>query len=342
MSYTCVACSLVFDDQYAHKEHYSSDFHIHNLKLKCSGEQPVSLEFFESLTPQQSEATPKKRTRVECSICHKTFSSLKSYNQHCQSRKHIDRLAVVEGKVHDGMGTAVEPVPMVIDNFEILEVTDCLFCVHSSDSISENLHHMKTHHSFFIPDVSHITDLEGFLEYLTVIVGIDLTCIWCLNKGRSSFSCLSDLQTHMRDCGHSKINFSVFGDALAPFYDYESDNIDNKSLHHGRLVVDVVEDSVGRALVLSDGTRVYGRGCLLSHFHSRALAAANEPVRYSSKLLNEGHGETVLSTFNSYAQNGLEMSTKFRQRALFLRDQKRKELDVGVKQNKLNTWKPII
>ncbi|KAL0241562.1 hypothetical protein GEMRC1_006797 [Eukaryota sp. GEM-RC1] len=341
MSFTCVACCLVFDDASAQKDHYNSDWHIENLKRKCRGEAPLSYDSYQDHCTEEPLEQAPQRNRYECGLCRKSFGSIKAYENHCQSNKHLERSAAMMSISPPEDEAPVEDIPIETDNFEILEVTDCLFCEHSFETIEECLDHMKTVHSFFIPDLEHLSDLEGFLEYLTVVVGIDLTCMWCLNRGKSGFSHLSDLQAHMRDCGHTKINLAVFGEALAPFYDYDAspdDIFTSQRQRKGRLVVDVEESDVGKALVLSDGSRVYARGCLLSHFHCRALAGAADPGKYS-KLLSDvpNRPNNVLSKMNAYATPGWQNSVdeSFRSRSKFFRTEKRKQLEIGVKQNKL-------
>ncbi len=49
---------------------------------------------------------------------------------------------------------------------EALGVEQCLFCSHISDSLDTNVAHMTTAHSFFIPDVEYLIDLEGLISYL--------------------------------------------------------------------------------------------------------------------------------------------------------------------------------
>ena len=47
-----------------------------------------------------------------------------------------------------------------------IPVTDCLFCGRSSSSMEDNLQHMTVSHSFFLPNVEYLVDMEGMLEYL--------------------------------------------------------------------------------------------------------------------------------------------------------------------------------
>lgn len=47
-----------------------------------------------------------------------------------------------------------------------IPTTDCLFCLHHSANVDKNVMHMSTAHSFFVPDVEYLTNLQGLLQYL--------------------------------------------------------------------------------------------------------------------------------------------------------------------------------
>jgi len=49
---------------------------------------------------------------------------------------------------------------------DALGLEECLFCPHVSDSLETNIQHMTAEHSFFIPDVEYLVDLEGFMSHL--------------------------------------------------------------------------------------------------------------------------------------------------------------------------------
>ena len=47
-----------------------------------------------------------------------------------------------------------------------LGIEECLFCSNVSSSLDTNVHHMTVSHSFFIPDLEFLVDLEGLITYL--------------------------------------------------------------------------------------------------------------------------------------------------------------------------------
>jgi hypothetical protein len=80
---------------------------------------------------------------------------------------------------------------------------------------------MAKEHSFFIPDMENVSDLEGLLKFLGVKVGAYNVCLWCSSK---CYRDLQSVQKHMFDKGHQKMKFE--GETLleyTDFYEYEGD-----------------------------------------------------------------------------------------------------------------------
>jgi pre-60S factor REI1 len=74
------------------------------------------------------------------------------------------------------------------DASKALPVTACLFCSHQSESLAANVQHMTDAHSFFVPYVEYLQDLEGFIQYLGYKVGLGRVCIYCNGRGRARFA----------------------------------------------------------------------------------------------------------------------------------------------------------
>lgn len=111
---------------------------------------------------------------------------------------------------------------------EAIPQTCCLFCSRESPSIEENLKHMSKSHSFFIPDLDYVTDIEAFLIYLGAKVGDGKICLLCNNHSKQ-FRLLSACQSHMLDKGHCTLDYE--GDAImeyADFYDFSTSYPDHK------------------------------------------------------------------------------------------------------------------
>ncbi|CAH2283934.1 zinc finger 622 [Pelobates cultripes] len=98
-----------------------------------------------------------------------------------------------------------------------IPITDCLFCPHHSRSLMKNVAHMTKVHSFFIPDIEYLQDLQGLIAYLGEKVGVGKICLWCNEKGKSFYTTES-VQAHMNDKSHCKL--FTDGDAALEFADF--------------------------------------------------------------------------------------------------------------------------
>jgi pre-60S factor REI1 len=101
--------------------------------------------------------------------------------------------------------------------------TQCLFCPEASPSLADNLTHMSTAHSFFIPDADYLVDLSGLIKYLGEKIAVGNVCIFCNGKGRE-FRTLHAVRKHMLDKSHCKIAYESESEKLeiSDFYDFSS------------------------------------------------------------------------------------------------------------------------
>ena len=99
----------------------------------------------------------------------------------------------------------------------------CLFCAHVSSSLEDNLTHMSSKHSFFIPDAEYLVDPSGLVAYLGEKLAVDNVCIYCNGKGRE-FHTLDAVRKHMVDKSHCKIAYDTERDMLeiSDYYDFSS------------------------------------------------------------------------------------------------------------------------
>ncbi|KAI9347638.1 C2H2 type zinc-finger-domain-containing protein [Obelidium mucronatum] len=99
---------------------------------------------------------------------------------------------------------------------------DCLFCTNKSESMESNLKHMAVAHSFFVPDLEFLVDMEGLLRYLAEKISVGNVCIFCNGKGRALHT-LEAVRKHMIDKGHCKVEYEDGGELeLGDFYDFSS------------------------------------------------------------------------------------------------------------------------
>lgn len=101
--------------------------------------------------------------------------------------------------------------------------TQCLFCPNASSSMEENLTHMSTAHSFFIPDADYLIDLPGLINYLGEKIAVGNVCIFCNGKGRE-FKTLHAVRKHMADKSHCKIAYDTEAEKLeiSDYFDFSS------------------------------------------------------------------------------------------------------------------------
>jgi len=104
-----------------------------------------------------------------------------------------------------------------------LSTSHCLFCTTESPSMQENLTHMHSAHSFFIPDAEYLINLSGLISYLGEKVAVGNVCLFCNEKSRE-YRSLQAARQHMLDKSHCKIAYESSGDRLeiSDFYDFTS------------------------------------------------------------------------------------------------------------------------
>lgn len=113
-----------------------------------------------------------------------------------------------------------------------LSPSHCLFCSHKSSHLDDNLTHMSTIHSFFIPDAEYLIDITGLITYLGEKIAAGNVCIYCNGKGRD-FRSLNAVRKHMVDKSHCKIAYGDENERLevSDYYDFTNSYPDaNKSV----------------------------------------------------------------------------------------------------------------
>jgi pre-60S factor REI1 len=149
-----------------------------------------------------------------------------------QSRR--SNLALPEDATDEQVQAAIDQ--KIASSKRIDPSTTCLFCISGpSTSSSSNestgrfssleaaLSHMKSAHSFFIPERDYLTDLPGLMGYLADKIAIGHICLYCNGRGRG-FASREAAQGHMIDKGHCKIAYDAEEDRLelGDFYDFSS------------------------------------------------------------------------------------------------------------------------
>lgn len=245
MTSTCTGCGLTFSSLADQKSHFQTEWHRHNLKRKVAGLPPISQDDFDArVLALTQQSTAHRGISLSCDSCKKTFHSDKAYDQHLISSKHKEREAAIAAAmssrqppkadqpqpdlvVGPGMTEPMTEADMEAQMQEKLRVCKersdklCVFCNFKSSSIKSNLKHMATVHSFFIPDIEYLKDVEGFFHYIKEKICVGHVCLWCNGKGRT-FQSTEAVQGHMVDKAHCRIAYEEEDewDEFADYYDY--------------------------------------------------------------------------------------------------------------------------
>ncbi|XP_053200343.1 cytoplasmic 60S subunit biogenesis factor ZNF622-like [Panonychus citri] len=373
-TYTCLTCKVNFSTNEWQKQHYKSEWHQYNLKRKLVDLNCVPFDTFEKIKARQVAAEIKENTRETnkyCAACRKAFSSTAAFDQHCQSKKHRE---MVERKEIKDSIAAKNPKPLppseesviksdsmmnelasededddddyetVDDDYEegknALRPDQCFFCLREADSMEENIKHMSLSHSFFIPDIDYVTDLESLLTYLGEKIGIDHVCLWCSYNGKT-FRSTKSAQQHMLCKGHSKINFEQ-ADVLmeyADFYDYSKSYPDAEGADADEEVkIDTLTvDDDSWQLVLPSGS-VIGHRSLL-RYYKQNLRPIVEKLGHGSST-NQRILDKVMNNYKALGWTGIKGEAAVKRAKdinYFNRLVARRNLDIGMRHNRILT-----
>ena len=182
----------------------SGDWHRYNLKRKVAQLPVVSADAFEQRKSAHeneakiAEKNSEKNANYYCVACGKNFKNLKAYNNHLQSKKHLEMIMKFDKQPPKFSPDSDEDMEDGEDDDEDLEieevdsdeweedeeeynVNECLFCGYVSSSLEKNLRHMTIEHSFFLPDPEYISDLEGLIQYLGAKVSYIVAIQICIS-----------------------------------------------------------------------------------------------------------------------------------------------------------------
>lgn len=122
----------------------------------------------------------------------------------------------------DGEAAAAEEGVLTVS------VTNCLFCFADGGDVEGNLEHMRSVHSFHVPDADFLIDREGLLEHLMAKV-VEGRCLAC--KSDSAFTSPQAAQQHMVAKAHCRMPYECEAhfEEYSDFYDYagETDSEDD-------------------------------------------------------------------------------------------------------------------
>lgn len=355
-TFTCITCRVAFKDADIQRQHYKSDWHRYNLKRKVAELPAVTAEEFAQRVLKQRalDAESEKDKTTYCPTCRKTFSCVKSYENHLGSKRHKEKLEnyvekpklVQKQDVEKKEDETMEESDVDIEtDSEVEELSSdewneddesnpinrnkCLFCHHSSDDLEDNLKHMTEIHSFFVPDIEYCVDLRGLLLYLGAKIHQGYMCLWCNEKSKS-FQSVMAVQKHMVDKGHCQLYHE--GEALAEYsdyYDYSTSYPDHEGKNPDEEVeIPVLEDN-DYQLVLPSGS-VIGHRSLMRYYKQNLDPKKGMLVQH--KINN------VLSTYKAHGYTPLQKEIaqrKARDIYYMRKAQQKYSTQLGCKANKL-------
>ncbi len=371
---TCLTCRVSFTRADLQRDHYKNEWHGYNLKRKLAQLPAVTYEQFERIEAQhvsnQNSLNKTKDQSSYCDLCRKKFN-FKAFEQHIQSKKHQNSIYRKENPNPIGFKKSQNPklksktdliVKEKLENYvkdednddsedwesvdsdedmdeEAIPPNECLFCDNSSDNIEENISHMSVNHSFFIPDVEFLTDLEGLIRYLGEKIGCGHCCLWCCDKGKQ-FHSKKSAQQHMIDKGHSKMKYEHSGDALleySDFYDYSMsypDSNDKEVNSDQEVLIPHLYDEDWQ-LTLPSGAVIGHRS--LFRYYKQNLKPLTESTEKSHSKTSAILGK-VMSQYRALGWTGTTGDAalqKAKDIKFLHRIQRRHELKMGQKNNRL-------
>lgn len=355
--FTCITCAVAFQDADLQRDHYKTDWHRYNLKRKVAELNPVTLDDFNGRMAKH-EAQMKtingeiKEPTGYCVACTKNFGTQKALENHKQSKKHMeaekifnqrdDKVEIENNRLNRKPDAENEEEDLDVEEVDSDEwdeddedledpiaPNDCLFCDHHSSNIDKNVIHMSEKHSFFLPDLDYLIDMEGLLKYLGAKVGQGHMCLWC-NERKSAFQSVSAVRKHMQDKGHSKILHE--GEALieyADYYDYTSSYPEGERDDGDEEAdIEAIDDDCFE-LVLPSGAKVGHRS--LARYYKQSL----NPER--AVVLRRSSGP-VMDHYKRFGWTGLtssEVKKKAKDLQFMKRLQQKQWMKLGTKANKL-------
>ena len=260
---------------------------VYNLKRRITDTPPISLAEFEKQAGTKGDENSTQREpsspafRKSCGACRRRYTTLKSWQEHLKSEHHTQILSSGASPMSDE-SSPDEPGP------EHFSLPQCLFCNFESDNQEDNISHMSHAHSFFIPDIDYLIDLESFLRYLFSIIAEFHECLFCESVKQTKAA----VQDHMRAKGHCKLNFESEVHGLHQFYVSKSEDeegeVEGNSIEAVELEGDELRLPSGRVL----GHRSRARYFRQHHSKESKNAEPDSLLQSSSSELTTTKPET--------------------------------------------------
>ncbi|EKD12527.1 uncharacterized protein L3040_009421 [Drepanopeziza brunnea f. sp. 'multigermtubi'] len=232
IDYGCQTCLVHFSSKEEQRAHMKENWHIYNLKRRIASLPPISPSLFSTLNDARNEDGEKESQHPHdlfeqiCAACQQTYTSRKAWQSHLKSRNHVLTVEDADSGLMAPRDAASEvafdraELLDVLDDAEVFDASKCLFCATVSPSLDANIGHMSHAHSFFIPDVEALIDIESFLEYLSRIISDFHECLYCGSERANRVA----VQDHMRAKGHCRLEMEEDVLELREFYEFSRDS----------------------------------------------------------------------------------------------------------------------
>ncbi|OWF39060.1 zinc finger protein 622-like [Mizuhopecten yessoensis] len=349
----CALCSKHFNTKNAYENHLKSKKHKEavakqTVKLKDEVQKNNEKNTEKSIPSDLPESD--KRLMKDCvNMARKTKLSQSSKMEASASKKSRPEEGM---EVPDDEGSDAESCDSWDESTFVLE--ECLFCSHVNKSLEDNVKHMTSKHSFFIPDVEFLVDLEGLMTYLGEKVGCGHICMWCNNKGKN-FHSTQAVQKHMLDKGHCKMlhegnavyEYTDFYDYRTSYPDHQEEEFDEDAEDAGIGLEDVEmqedakdeEEEVDQNVLASENYElVLPSGATIGHRSLQKYYRQNLPQRESSRT--KALLPNMLAHYKALGWTGAKGAVaqkRVKDLAFMQRLKLRQHMRLGVKANK---WQP--
>lgn len=242
----CVTCKVGFENVDEMRKHFSSDFHVNNVRLRVDAKPPLTKSQFAAQSAGEGAAEATSGPAFSCNLCKKTFRSIQTLQSHVKSTEHLmrkearillrdsnagstlsttslgsaalglhrrhkahhkaPRYADAAAGMTGSVGATTAP-PVAREQREAdVDEKTCLFCGHPSEDVAQNLEHMCKVHEFTVPLEHRVTDLTGLLQYLARKIN-GCVCLVC-GASTKKFETLEALRNHMVAAQHDYVVLS--------------------------------------------------------------------------------------------------------------------------------------
>lgn len=189
--FICDACSKTFRSEGQFNTHNSSKKHRDTVKALIAERKAMKAVQENSVT---TTTVPANSYVSSSSSSSATVSNIGASSSSSNSSSSSSSSSVNRSK------------PTTANDDElVITSAHCLFCWEDQNDLENNLRHMRSQHSFFIPDIQYCEDPDGLVEYLHAKIIDGRLCLYC--DSRKQYESPEAVRQHMRDAGHCMIRY---------------------------------------------------------------------------------------------------------------------------------------